>query len=166
MGKHVQMMDRTTLIWRAEALERRTKAPGRQSGAIGQSGIAVLRAIAFHFYSKARAAAWPSYTALQAATGFCRQTVAAAIKRLEAAGLLLVTRRAGWNGSRIVRETNIYRLPAGVPGGFRRFPVDTANESLGVGRQPKTQGFIPWERWESPVKAALEALGQRIRRSG
>jgi hypothetical protein len=124
--------DRARLMYRAEAYERRTKRRGLPAGALGLTGIAVLRCIAFRFWNAGRRAAWPSYDALQRATGFCRQTIANAIKRLEASGIMLVTRRAGWIGGRLRREANVYRLPAAPA-----LPLPD-DESLRRERQPKS----------------------------
>jgi hypothetical protein len=148
--------DRSRLLWRAEALERRTKLPSKRNGAIGQTGLALLRVIALRFLNVARNRAWPSYDTLQRETGFCRQTVARGIQRLEAAGLMLVTRRAGSLGrGRIVRETNLYSLPIAPP------PLPDIESPLSR-REPKPQDFIPWETWESPLKDSLQSLAQRL----
>jgi hypothetical protein len=148
--------ERVRLVWRAEAYERRTKPHGRAIGALGLTGVALLRVIAFRFLNAKQNRAWPSYDTLQRETGFCRQTIARGIQRLEAAGFLLVTRRAGSRGrGRIVRETNLYALPS-VP------PAVPDFDSPLVRREPKPQDFIPWDRWQSPLKDALEALGRRV----
>jgi hypothetical protein len=153
---------RARLIFAAEAYERRTKPKGKRAGDLCQSGLQVLRCIAFRFLSVPKGAAWPSYDALQTATGLCRQTIARAIRRLEAAGFLLVTRRAGWTGRALVRETNLYRLSSEKGGGLFRTPPPPVWESLLSRRQPQ-DSRIPWEEWEDcPLKAALTSLGARF----
>lgn len=148
--------DRVRLLWRAEAYERRTKRRGSPIGDLGLTGVALLRVLAFRFLNAKRNRAWPSYDTLQRETGFCRQTIARGIQRLEAAGFLLVTRRAGSRGrGTIVRETNLYALPSAPPA------VPDFDSPL-VRREPKPEEFIPWERWQSPLKEALEALGRRV----
>ena len=62
--------ERVRVIVAAEALERRTKAPGARNGALG-------------FHNRASGLCCPSYGALQAATGFCRQSIANALKRAD-----------------------------------------------------------------------------------
>jgi hypothetical protein len=146
---------RARLVFQAEAYERRTKAKGSRGGSLMPSGIQVLRAIAFVFLNLPRGAAWPSYDALQRATGLCRQTIADAIRRLEAAGFLLVTRRCQWEGRKLVKLTNWYELPVKAP------PLPD-HESLLNGRQPQSQKLIPWDEWKSPVKNALEAWADAI----
>ena len=117
------------------------------------SGIQLLRCIAFTFLNLKVGAAWPSYTALQAATGLCRQTLSDAIERLEATGFLLVRRRTRWEGRRLVKLTNLYTLSVEPP------PVPDW-ESLLSRHQPHNSRFIPWAEWEDcPLKRALEKLG-------
>lgn len=145
--------DRARLMWRAEAYERKTKGRALPSGALGYTGISLLRVIAFRYWSAPKRAAWPSYDELQRVTGYCRQTIARALRRLEAAGFLLVQRRAGWRQGRIVRETNLYRLPADAP---------CPAESLPRERQPKTQDFVPYAALTGPLKDALERLAERL----
>jgi len=85
--------DRARLVWHAEQLERRTKLPGRRNGVLGYTALAVLRALLFVFMNRKSGVTVPSYTALMCATGLCRQSIATAVARLEAAGLIRVTRR-------------------------------------------------------------------------
>jgi hypothetical protein len=73
-------------------MERRTKGKGRRNGILGLPAMAVLRALLFHFHGNGRAC-FPSYEALQRATGLCRQSIANAVANLEAAKVLTVTRR-------------------------------------------------------------------------
>ena len=62
---------RARIIFRAERLERATKAPGQRSGTLGQSGLALLRCLLFRFGDHVA----PSYKAIQRATGFCCATI-------------------------------------------------------------------------------------------
>ena len=81
------------ILFLAECLERRTKPAGRRNGVVSQVGLAVLRCLLLGFLNRSTGQCDPSYTTLQCKTGFCRDTIAAALKRLEATGLLTVTRR-------------------------------------------------------------------------
>lgn len=85
--------DRARIIAAAEALERRTKLPGKRDGAIGQSGLAVLRALLFHFLDPKSGRLDPSYRQMRGQTRFCMQTIAQALKRLAASGILEIQRR-------------------------------------------------------------------------
>jgi len=141
--------DRARLMYRAEAYERRTKRRALPSGALGYTGITLLRTLAFRYWNAARRAAWPSYDELQRATGYCRQTIARGIRKLERAGFLLVTRRAGWIGGRIVRESNLYRLPEPQPP-----PIPADHESLRRERDKLKTSLSSVER---PARDLLDA---------
>ena len=84
---------RASLIFLAERLERRTKGKGRKNGALGAIGLDVLRALLFRFADKRTGLCFPSYLTLQALTGRCRGAIAAALRRLERAGIIRITRR-------------------------------------------------------------------------
>ena len=81
------------ILFLAECLERRTKPAGRRNGVVSQVGLAVLRCLLLGFLNRSTGQCDPSYTTLQCKTGFCRDTIAAALRRLQATGLLTVTRR-------------------------------------------------------------------------
>ena len=84
---------RARILYLAEALERRTKAPGRRNGVLGYVGLALLRTLLLRFANCRTGACFPSYTAIQCATGLCRQSIALGLARLEAAGVLRIVRR-------------------------------------------------------------------------
>jgi hypothetical protein len=85
--------ERARIIFLAKALERRTKAPGARNGALGYVGLAVLEALLFRFLRPSDGLCCPSYVVLMAATGHCKQSIANALARLEAAGIIKITRR-------------------------------------------------------------------------
>jgi hypothetical protein len=90
--------ERAKIVFMAEQLERRTKPAGGRNGVLGYVGLDVLRALLLRFHRGRDGMCCPSYTVLQAATGLCRQSIANGLKRLEACGILKITRR-------LVRET-------------------------------------------------------------
>jgi hypothetical protein len=93
---HCRPIDRNTrvrLIYLAEALERRTKPAGRPRGQLGYIGLQILRALLFAFMNHGTGLLCPSYRALQEKTGFCRQSIAQGLARLERAGILRIARR-------------------------------------------------------------------------
>ena len=90
--------ERARIIHLAEALEHRTRPAGARNGVVSQIGLRVLRSLLLRFHRGRDGLCCPSYTVLQAATGLCRQSIARALQRLEAAGILRITRR-------LVRET-------------------------------------------------------------
>jgi hypothetical protein len=89
----------------------------------------VLRALLCHFLDTKSGRCDPSYKQIQKQTGFCVQTIAVALKRLERAGILDITRRIVrkgmqvWNEltsrfvwrERIEQQTNAYRVNFPTP---------------------------------------------------
>jgi hypothetical protein len=111
---------RARLLYLAEHLERATKAKGRRNGCLGYVGLAVLRCLLLGFHNAKTGLCCPSYAAIQARTGLCRQSVARALQRLMAVGVLGVVRRlerVAIDGIvRCQQATNLYRfiVPAGL----------------------------------------------------
>ncbi len=84
---------RARLWMAAQGMERASKGKGKRNGCLGAVGLLVLQALLFRFANLSDGRCDPSYTALQRATGYCRQSICEAIDRLEASGLLKVVRR-------------------------------------------------------------------------
>lgn len=84
---------RAKLLQMAESIERRTKAPGRQAGIFGQSGLTVLRTLLLRFAHGQTGVCCPSIEQLRRVTGFCKQTVVKALRALEASGMVRIVRR-------------------------------------------------------------------------
>lgn len=145
--------DKARIIYTAEKLELRTKAKGKKSGALGQSGLQVLRCLLFQFHNASTGQCDPGYTAIQGRTGLCRQVIADAIKRLEATGIVCALRRVVRDGWRVVQATNAYLFLASTP---------VHPPSLDNREQPPVQTFIPFERLTGSLREALNALGERI----
>jgi DNA-binding MarR family transcriptional regulator len=156
---------RIRILRRAEAIERATKARGKQAGALGQSGLRVLRCLLFDFANTATGRCDPGYRAICRATGFCRQTVAGALARLEAMGLVEIVRRMARAGRRAVQATNAY-LFAGADAAapvqavlpFRSEPPEHKNQK-GAIPMPTLPAAIPGHLWE-----ALQRLGASLGR--
>ena len=104
----------------AQNMERITKKKGDRNGCLGAIGLSVLNALLFGFLNANSGRCDPSYGALMKKTGLCRQSITNALDRLEASGLLTVTRRMMRfleNGIVVVRQiSNAYVLadPAAV----------------------------------------------------
>jgi hypothetical protein len=81
------------ILYVADQLERRSKAPGKHNGCLGYIGLRVLRALLLRCFNRRTGLCCPSYTALQSITGLCRQSIGQALARLEASGLLKIVRR-------------------------------------------------------------------------
>jgi hypothetical protein len=124
-----KVASRAQIMDRAEALERSTKAPGQRDGVLGQSALMILRALLCHFLDTKSGRLDPSYRQIQKQTGFCVQTIALALKRLERAGILDITRRIARKGAqfwneltgrfvwreRVEQQTNAYMVNFPVP---------------------------------------------------
>jgi hypothetical protein len=106
------------ILYLADLLERRTKPKGRRNGVLSQPGLVVLRTLLLTFLNRSDGRCDPSYTTLQGKTGFCRGTIAAALARLERAGVLRITRRLvrmrvtelGRSYIACVQDTNAYAM--------------------------------------------------------
>lgn len=104
----------------AETLERRTKRAGRRNGDLGAVGLTILRAMLFSFCRKADGLCCPSYDALQAKTGLCRQSIARGLARLADAGIIKIVRRlrrmnvdfGGFTRACAVQGSNLYSFVA------------------------------------------------------
>jgi hypothetical protein len=112
---------RARLLDEIERMERRTKPANHGNGIVTRPGLAVMRALLLHFADRKTGACFPSYRAIQDRTGYCRQTIAAAVKRLERIGVLKIVRRLVRRTIdgvvRCVQGTNLYSfatLPARV----------------------------------------------------
>jgi hypothetical protein len=153
---HATRLDRNArarVIVMAEALERNSKAKGQRSGILGLTGLAVLRALLFAFHKRDTGLCEAAYSRLQAATGFCRQTICRAIRALEAAGIIRVVRRLVRRQitrechitgrlqrfTTTVQDVNLYNFPADpkplpiarlIVGKARSFPKPDALKAL------------------------------------
>jgi hypothetical protein len=111
------------ILYLADLLERRTKPKGGRNGVLSQPGLVVLRTLLLTFLNRSDGRCDPSYTTLQGKTGFCRGTIAAALARLERAGILRITRRlvrmrvteVGRSYITCVQDTNAYAMHEPTP---------------------------------------------------
>jgi len=81
------------LLHSLDAFERATKRPGCCNGELGRCTLIVARCLLLRFANAKTARCFPSYDAIQEATGLCRATVAKALLALEDIGALKITRR-------------------------------------------------------------------------
>lgn len=107
-----------SILKAAERLENLTKAKGRRNGALGYTGLKVLKALlSVVDYRTGRLE--PSYVAIAEKTKLSISAVAEALKRLVASGFLVIQRRCEPTGTigagpQLRQITNAYRveLPA------------------------------------------------------
>ena len=83
-----------TKVWhKARRFERQTRQPGRQDGAIGRNGLAVLHALLFDFMNYATGRLMPSHAAIADKAAISVRSVIRGLKALRAAGLVNWVRR-------------------------------------------------------------------------
>ena len=119
---------RAVKLWhRARDFERRTRQPGKQDGAIGRNGLAVLHALIFGFLDFRTGQLDPGYAALAREACISIRSVARGLQNLKLAGMLNWVRRCAesWKDGRFAleQETNAYAiLPASQWRGYREPP--------------------------------------------
>lgn len=84
----------TRLYHQARAFERQTRQPGRQDGALGRNGLAVLHALIFDFLDNVTGQLDPSYAAIARKACISVRSAARGLARLKLAGLLNWQRRS------------------------------------------------------------------------
>jgi hypothetical protein len=145
------------IIFCAEQRELNSKLPGKKDGIIGQSGLRVLRCLLQQFHNASTGLCFPSYTAIQARSGLCRQAVTDGLHRLELAGVITILRRLRREGWRLLQDTNSYLFKQPLP----RHPPSLFNRE-----EPPVQNLYPYRRpsplLSMPLSAALQALGDSI----
>jgi hypothetical protein len=115
------------LYHRARDFERRTRKPGKQDGAIGRNGLAVLHALIFDFLDFRTGRLDPAYETLARKACISVRSVARGLQNLKLAGVLNWLRRCSenWKDGRFVleQETNAYAiLPSSQWHGYREPP--------------------------------------------
>jgi hypothetical protein len=134
-------------LWhRARDFDRGTHQPGHHGGAVGHTDLAVLHALIFDFLNHRTGRLDPSYAAIAHKAGVCVRTVASALQRLKALGILHWVRRCAesWSDGRFVLEqqSNAYAvLPESQWRGYR---------------PPLAPPAAPWpDTWGKPLPSAL-----------
>jgi hypothetical protein len=144
-GQHQTPLDRNQvakIMFLAESIERKTKEKGRFNGCVTKPGLEILRALLKHFYNYQNGGQCdPSYDAIQRVTGFCRQTIADALKALEACRIITVARR-------LVRVMIKSRCP--VTGEVRECPATQQTSNAYMFNVVKEAKPTPPEGWSWP----------------
>lgn len=129
-------------LWhRARAYERQTRQPGKQDGAIGRNGLAVLHSLIFDFLDFGTGRLDPAQTSIADKAGVSPRSAARGLKNLKLAGLLNWVRRCSAsvkNGRfTLEQETNAYAiLPSSQWRGWREPPEAPPPESGTWGDHP------------------------------
>lgn len=142
---------RARLIFTAERYNRATRRPGA-GGALGLAALSIYRCLLFRWGDRPA----PTYRALRTATGHCVQTIAVAIRRLEAAGLVFVTRGTVRTPLGPRKVANRYAFP---PCGQAQILIP---RSPWIQSKPKTH-LPPLETISAPLMEALGRLKDAMR---
>lgn len=142
----------------------------RHAGALTLGDLAVLQALLFRFMDWKSGRCAPTYDDLEAETGLARDTIAAAIRRLGAVGILERMRRfrrveaEGEQGPQVVQAPNAYRfdLPKRLRallgfGAEANLPDDVVQAEAG---KAKARSLMVAD--ESGLSATLAAWGLRF----
>ena len=151
-------------LWhRARDFDRETHQPGHHGGAVGHTGLAVLHALIFDFLNHRTGRLDPSYAAIAAKAGVCVRTVATALQRLKALGILNWVRRCAerWADGRFVleQETNAYAvLPESQWRGYRP-PAEPPGPAPGTwGEPPPMLSAVAQAALEGDLAGKVQAL--------
>lgn len=141
------------LLKRIEAETR----PGRRGaqGAIKSTGLAVAHALLFDFLHLTSGRCDPGYETMARAACVSRDTAIEAIKRLAAAGVLMVERRTG--KVRVGRRLLVVRRPNGYAW---RMPDEALVAWERQGRRPKSES--PTGSTESSILGESSPWGRRV----
>jgi hypothetical protein len=151
-------------LWhRARDFDRGSHQPGHHGGALGHTGLAVLHALIFDFLNHRTGRLDPSYAAIAAKAGVCVRTVASALQRLKALGILNWVRRCAerWADGRFVLEqdTNAYAvLPESQWRGYRP-PAEPPGPAPGTwGDPPPMLSAVAQAVLEGNLAGKVQAL--------
>jgi hypothetical protein len=105
------------LYHKARRFERQTRERGRQDGALGRNGLAVLHALLFDFLNYASGRLEPSYARIAEKACISPRSVARGLVRLKTTGVLYWLRRCipgrdDQGRFRLEQETNAYAVQA------------------------------------------------------
>jgi hypothetical protein len=145
----------------ARRFERQTRQPGKQDGALGRNGLAVLHAFLFDFLNHRTGRLDPGYKAIARAANISIRSVARGLKKLREAGVLNWLRRCVGSleeGGRftLAQGTNAYAVnPSSQWQGYSEpapppFPeAGTWSDHPCGTREPLTEGLAVWRQGAS-----------------
>ena len=148
---------------RVRDFDRGTHQPGHHGGALGHTALQVLHALIFDFLNHRTGRLDPSYAAIAAKAGVCVRTVASALARLKALGILNWVRRCAesWRDGRFVleQETNAYAvLPESQWRGYRPPPEPPGPASGTWGDPPPLLSAVAQAALEHDLAAKVQRL--------
>jgi hypothetical protein len=130
-------------LWhKARAFERQSRLPGRQDGALGRNGLAILHTLLFDCLNYQTGRLDPSQKTIAHKACISERSVSRGLARLKASGVLTWIRRAGETRDKrgrfcLKQDTNAYAvLP---PSQWRGF-IDRSDSPV---PHPDTWGAVP-----------------------
>jgi hypothetical protein len=153
------------LYHRARAFERQTRQPGKQDGAIGRNGLAVLHSLIFDYLNFRTGRLDPGYRAIARAAAISIRSVARGLRRLREAGVISWLRRcnSGVDGAGrfvLAQESNAYAIsPSSQWNGYREpsLPLPEWGAHPCGARDPLTEALA-----ERRHGASTAAIAQRL----
>ena len=136
------------LFHKARAFERQTRRPGRQDGALGRNGLAVLHTLLFDFLNYTTGRLDPGYVAIAGKACISVRSVARGLVNLKAAGVLNWLRRVAATRDEqgrftLEQETNAYAvLPSSQWHGFADIPPAPPPHPTTWGATPPLPGQL------------------------
>jgi hypothetical protein len=130
------------LYHKARRFERQTRQPGRQDGALGRNGLAVLHALIFDILNYKSGRLEPSYAKIALKACISVRSVARGLVNLKAAGVLHWLRRCSPSADelgrfRLKQDTNAYAVqPAAQWRGYWELPEPPAPHATSWGATP------------------------------
>jgi hypothetical protein len=146
------------LYHEARRFERQTRTPGRQDGAIGRNGLALLHALIFDCLNYASGRLDPSYETLARLANISVRSVARGLQKLKAAGVLNWIRRCSESFREgrytLEQDSNAYAVvPASQWRGYYTPPPAPPPDRGTWGDHP-------------PLPSALAQAAQELRQGG
>ena len=142
------------LYHRARAFERQTRRPGKQDGAIGRNGLAILHSFLFDFLNFRSGRLDPGRKAIARAAAISLRSVDRGLRKLREAGVLNWVRRC----AQCVDEAGRFFLAQETPTGLT-LPV-SGEVSVNLRRYCRRRGHGATIPARDPVSDALAERGQ------
>jgi hypothetical protein len=154
----------------ARRFERQTRQPGKQDGALGRNGLAVLHSLLFDFLNHRSGRLDPGYRAISRAANISMRSVARGLRKLKEAGIINWLRRCISTVDEagrftLMQRSNAYSVcPSSQWKGYSEpapiFPeAGTWGEHPCGEREPLTEAFAA-RRQGASAQAMLRRLGE------
>jgi hypothetical protein len=156
------------LYHKARQFERQTRRPGRQDGALGRNGLAVLHALLFDCLDYATGQLDPAYSWIARKACISIRSVARGLTALKAAGVLFWQRRAAETRDDqgrfcLEQDTNAYGVvPVSCWRGFIQPPEAPGPHPSTWGASPPLPSVIEQAATERKDGACIDAMLSRL----